>query len=76
MAATINMYIVETKNATYHYRCPHSSPKVGKLIEGEYVIDVEPRCVLDTAYWNLQGLPMLRYTRNVTVEAPVVILSG
>lgn len=26
MAATINRYIVETKNATYHYRCPHSSP--------------------------------------------------
>lgn len=30
-------------------------------MEGEYVIDVEPRCILDTAYW------------NVTVKAPVVV---
>lgn len=27
---------------------------------------------LDTAYWNLHGLPMLRHTGNVTVKAPVV----
>lgn len=34
---------------------------------------IEPRCVLDTAYWNLHGLPLLGYTRNVTVKAPVVV---
>lgn len=58
IVATINRYIVETTNVTYHYRCPHTTPRVGKLMEGEYVIDVEPRCVLDTAYWNLHGLPL------------------
>lgn len=48
VTARVNRYIVETRNASYHYRCPHETPQVGRLIEGEYIIEVEPRCYFDT----------------------------
>ena len=53
----LNRYIVQTAATLYHYRCPRRTPLVGQLDMGNYIIDVEPRCILDAAGWLLHGLP-------------------
>ena len=62
----MNRFVVQTEETLYHYRCPKRTPVVGKLDPGVFVIDVEPRCVLDSTRWMLHGLPMV--TSNFSQE--------
>ena len=65
-----NRYLVTTENITYHYRCPRKTPKTGKLTAGNYIIEVEPTCIVDTMSWMLQGIPVLNIKYNHTVVPP------
>lgn len=69
-AGQLNRFLVTTKAKLYHYRCPTERPITGKLEAGHYLIDIEPRCVLDAGSWIIRGLPttILRY--NITVPPP------
>ena len=64
----LNRYLVSTENTLYHQRCPNTKPVTGKLNKGHYLIDMQPRCVLDTNLWMIRGLPTIQV--NLTVERP------
>jgi hypothetical protein len=69
----LNRYIVSTGETIYHYRCPQLSPRTGSLLEGSYVIDIEPNCVLDAMSWMLQGLPTkeIQYSNPIQPARPI-----
>ena len=64
----LNRYLVSTQEVLYHYRCPTEKPTMGKLERGHYLIDIEPRCVLDASLWMIKGLPTTEV--NLTMERP------
>ena len=70
---TLNRYIVSTEETLYHYRCPQKAPRTGTLMQGSYVIDVEPSCIFDTTSWMLQGIPVrdIQYNRTVLPPRPL-----
>ncbi len=72
--ATINRYIVEVETEQYHYRCPGGTlPTHDRFTPGVYLIDIEPRCVMDADRWILHGLPTFEsnYTRNLPKPQPI-----
>ena len=75
LTAAINRYILGTSETLYHYRCPQRTPMVDKLVEGNYIIDVEPRCILDAGGWMLRGLPTIHsnYSAENFLPKPINI---
>lgn len=69
----LNQYIVTTERIFYHYRCPGSPPKTADLESGTYVIDIEPRCVMDSGLWMLTGLPTMIINFTVPNSIPSTI---
>ncbi len=73
--ATLNRFVVETKNTLYHYRCPSETPQVGRLQAGTYVITLDPPCVLDASTFILTGVPVHQFNYSLP-DLQILELSG
>ena len=69
----LNRYVFQTDGITYHHRCPDKAPILGMINPGAYVIEIQPKCIMDSGVWMLQGLNVIEIKYTKKPPPPLVI---